>query len=195
MSRPWPERGQGPGGSGSKGRERGRQQGRGRGRQGEARRGRRESRGQVTSLDVHCAFGGLQSDAAPSITCSLSPPTGCAILASTERGVAQPGSAPVWGTGGRRFESSRPDHPQGIPQSHCRILRRGPRCQQGINHNGNEQWPSARVIIADDESIIRMDLREMLAHLDYDVVGEASDGRTAVELAEKLRALILSFWT
>ncbi len=26
------------------------------------------------------------------------------------RGVAQPGSAPVLGTGGRRFESSRPDH-------------------------------------------------------------------------------------
>ena len=26
-----------------------------------------------------------------------------------ERGVAQPGSAPVLGTGGRRFESCRPD--------------------------------------------------------------------------------------
>ena len=26
------------------------------------------------------------------------------------RGVAQPGSAPVLGTGGRKFESSRPDH-------------------------------------------------------------------------------------
>ena len=26
------------------------------------------------------------------------------------RGVAQPGSAPQWGCGGRRFESSRPDH-------------------------------------------------------------------------------------
>ena len=43
-----------------------------------------------------------------------------------------------------------------------------------------------RVIIADDESIIRMDLREMLANLDYDVVGEASDGRIALELTEKL---------
>ena len=27
-----------------------------------------------------------------------------------DRGVAQPGSEPVLGTGGRRFESSRPDH-------------------------------------------------------------------------------------
>ena len=30
------------------------------------------------------------------------------------RGVAQSGSAPVWGTGGRRFESSRPDQGLGI---------------------------------------------------------------------------------
>ncbi len=44
-----------------------------------------------------------------------------------------------------------------------------------------------RVVIADDESIIRMDLREMLSHLGYDVVGEAADGRTALELTEKLR--------
>ncbi len=27
------------------------------------------------------------------------------------RGVAQPGSAHVWGACGRRFKSSRPDHP------------------------------------------------------------------------------------
>jgi len=44
----------------------------------------------------------------------------------------------------------------------------------------------ARIIIADDESIIRMDLREMLGHLGYDVIAEAADGRTAVELARKL---------
>ena len=30
-------------------------------------------------------------------------------LAKHKRGVAQPGSAPVLGTGGRRFESCRPD--------------------------------------------------------------------------------------
>jgi CheY-like chemotaxis protein len=48
------------------------------------------------------------------------------------------------------------------------------------------QAPKARIIIADDESLIRMDLREMLGHLGYDVVAEASDGRTAVDLARKL---------
>jgi AmiR/NasT family two-component response regulator len=44
----------------------------------------------------------------------------------------------------------------------------------------------ARVIIADDESIIRMDLREMLTNLGYLVVGEAGDGRKAVNLAREL---------
>lgn len=41
----------------------------------------------------------------------------------------------------------------------------------------------ARILIADDESLIRMDLREMLTTLGYDVVGEAADGREAVRLA------------
>lgn len=44
-----------------------------------------------------------------------------------------------------------------------------------------------RIIIADDESLIRLDLREMLTHLGYDVIAEASDGRTAMDLARKLR--------
>ena len=48
--------------------------------------------------------------------------------------------------------------------------------------------PSARrVLIAEDEALIRMDLSEMLAEEGYDVVGEAADGRRAVELAEELR--------
>jgi len=44
-----------------------------------------------------------------------------------------------------------------------------------------------RILIADDESLIRLDLREMLNHLGYEVVGEAGDGRQAVELARKLK--------
>lgn len=44
-----------------------------------------------------------------------------------------------------------------------------------------------RVVIADDESIIRMDLREMLASLGYLVVGEAGDGISAVNLARELK--------
>ncbi len=44
-----------------------------------------------------------------------------------------------------------------------------------------------RVIIADDESLIRMDLREMLTNLGYLVVGEVADGRSAVHQARELR--------
>ena len=44
-----------------------------------------------------------------------------------------------------------------------------------------------RVLVADDESIIRMDLREMLTNLGYLVVGEAGDGRSAVNQARELR--------
>jgi response regulator NasT len=42
-------------------------------------------------------------------------------------------------------------------------------------------------LIADDESLIRLDLREMLVELGYDIVGEAGDGRSALDLARKLR--------
>ena len=37
-----------------------------------------------------------------------------------------------------------------------------------------------RVLIAEDEALIRLDLREMLVEEGYDVVGEAGDGETAV---------------
>lgn len=43
------------------------------------------------------------------------------------------------------------------------------------------------VVIAEDEPLIRMDLREMLVEEGFDVVGEAGDGERAVELATALR--------
>jgi len=46
---------------------------------------------------------------------------------------------------------------------------------------------SRRVLIAEDEALIRLDLAEMLREEGYDVVGEAGDGQEAVELAEQLR--------
>ena len=40
-----------------------------------------------------------------------------------------------------------------------------------------------KVLIADDEPIIRLDLRQMLESLDYEVVAEAGNGKEAVDLA------------
>jgi two-component system, response regulator PdtaR len=43
-----------------------------------------------------------------------------------------------------------------------------------------------RVLVAEDEALIRLDLAEMLREEGYEVVGEAGDGQEAVELAERL---------
>ncbi len=44
-----------------------------------------------------------------------------------------------------------------------------------------------RVLIAEDEALIRLDLKEMLEEEGYDVCGEAGDGESAVRLAGELR--------
>ncbi|MGA9870167.1 MAG: response regulator [Rhodococcus sp. (in: high G+C Gram-positive bacteria)] len=44
-----------------------------------------------------------------------------------------------------------------------------------------------RVVVAEDESLIRLDLVEMLREEGYEVVGEAADGQRAVDLAIELR--------
>jgi AmiR/NasT family two-component response regulator len=45
--------------------------------------------------------------------------------------------------------------------------------------------PASKVLIAEDEAIIRLDLKEMLEEEGFDVVGEASDGEAAVRLARE----------
>ncbi|MDP3969728.1 MAG: response regulator [Nocardioides sp.] len=47
--------------------------------------------------------------------------------------------------------------------------------------------PPRRVVIAEDEALIRLDLAEMLGDLGYDVVGQAADGEHALALVEELR--------
>ncbi|MGX4736844.1 ANTAR domain-containing response regulator [Kitasatospora griseola] len=44
-----------------------------------------------------------------------------------------------------------------------------------------------RIVIAEDEALIRLDLKEMLEEEGYTVVGEAGDGETAVRLVEELK--------
>lgn len=50
-----------------------------------------------------------------------------------------------------------------------------------------EPGAKTRVIVAEDESLIRIDIVEMLRDHGFEVVGEAADGEKAVALAEELR--------
>ena len=50
-----------------------------------------------------------------------------------------------------------------------------------------------RILIADDEPIIRLDLKKMLEDCGYDVVGEAGDGARALELARQLKPDVCVF--
>jgi len=45
----------------------------------------------------------------------------------------------------------------------------------------------SRVVVAEDEAIIRLDLKEMLEEEGFEVVGEAADGDAAVRLAHEQR--------
>ncbi len=50
---------------------------------------------------------------------------------------------------------------------------------------------SLRIVIADDEPIIRLDLRKTLENMGHQVVGEAGDGAKAVEIARELKPDII----
>ena len=51
--------------------------------------------------------------------------------------------------------------------------------------NGKGEGPGPRLVIAEDEAIIRLDLKEMLEEEGYVVVGEAADGEAALRLARE----------
>ncbi|GAB3445697.1 ANTAR domain-containing response regulator [Phycicoccus ginsengisoli] len=46
---------------------------------------------------------------------------------------------------------------------------------------------SLRILVAEDEALIRLDLAEMLTEAGYEVVGQASNGEQAVEMATELQ--------
>ena len=50
-----------------------------------------------------------------------------------------------------------------------------------------EALQGQRVVLAEDEALIRLDLAEMLTDAGYEVVGQASNGEEAVSLAESLK--------
>lgn len=49
----------------------------------------------------------------------------------------------------------------------------------------SDQQPTRRVLVAEDEALIRLDLVEMLREEGYQVVGEAGDGEQALSLARE----------
>lgn len=64
----------------------------------------------------------------------------------------------------------------------------------GETSNDGEEWQvtkvsphRARILIADDESLIRIHLRELLVKIGYDVVAEAANGAIAIDLVRKTR--------
>jgi response regulator NasT len=56
-----------------------------------------------------------------------------------------------------------------------------------LQHMVDESGLRRRVVVAEDEALIRLDLVEMLTEGGFDVVGEAGDGQRAIELAVELR--------
>ncbi|GEO96321.1 transcriptional regulator [Kocuria turfanensis] len=52
---------------------------------------------------------------------------------------------------------------------------------------GSSLRPPRRVVVAEDETLIRLDIVEMLGEAGYDVVAEADNGQRAVELAREHR--------
>jgi response regulator NasT len=53
-----------------------------------------------------------------------------------------------------------------------------------MNSTSKATTPRIRILVAEDEALIRMDLVEMLNEAGYEVVAEASDGAQAIELAQ-----------
>ncbi|CCH33950.1 response regulator [Actinosynnema sp. NPDC047251] len=59
--------------------------------------------------------------------------------------------------------------------------------QQAAEAQSADQAAPRRVLVAEDEALIRLDLVEMLREEGYEVAGQAADGDEAVTLAERLR--------
>lgn len=62
-----------------------------------------------------------------------------------------------------------------------------PSLTEAVEESAHVPPQTTRVVIAEDEALIRMDLKEMLEEEGYTVVGEAGDGQRAVELAREHR--------
>ena len=51
--------------------------------------------------------------------------------------------------------------------------------------NSAQTQSRVRIVVAEDEALIRMDLIEMLGEAGYEVIAQASDGAQAIELVQE----------
>ena len=61
------------------------------------------------------------------------------------------------------------------------------RSGNGTNENGGANMEKLRVLIADDEALIRLDVREMLIDAGHTVVAEAKNGDDAIRFVRELK--------
>src|SRR5216684_4564031 len=121
------------------------------------------------------------------------PPGGIAAFGEGRRAAGRARSARA--PGGTRTHTARCLRPRTLPiglpgpgrASPLEGERRGRRQSTALGTLVAVSQTPVRVVIAEDEALIRLDLKEMLEEEGYVVAGEAADGEAAVELATKLR--------
>ena len=72
------------------------------------------------------------------------------------------------------------------PDSPFDIAANNPTDSPDSGHAGSDR-ASIRILVAEDEALIRLDLAEMLTEAGYDVVAQASNGEQAVDLSRALK--------
>ena len=77
-----------------------------------------------------------------------------------------------------------------LPVTSCRSTASGVR-QAARAERETSTMDSLKIVIADDEPIIRLDLKKTLENMGHTVVGEAGDGAQAIEIARQVKPDII----
>ena len=98
------------------------------------------------------------------------------------------GSSPALGTAWPQSSPTSRNAPETWPRlGFAREHRREHHTPAQPRRRRPPQPGATRILVAEDEALIRLDLVEMLGEQGYDVVGQASNGEQAVELAKEVK--------